>query len=299
MVKRFLSYVEIMTKITSTFAFLMTIAYLLYKKQTIHWEVTLLFFASMFLFDLTTTAINNYIDSKTNHQTLQFDRKTALIIIYVLFFLSTALGLYLAYLTDVVILLIGGICFLCGVLYTYGPIPISRQPLGEMISGIFYGILIPFILIYINSPKGTLLTLDFNFEIISLKIQVLPFIQLLLLSVIPFCTTANIMLANNICDLEKDIAVKRYTLPYYLGKKSLYLFAGLYYLSYVAIMVMVIMKILSPICLLSLLSIIVVQKNIKVFFDKQEKAITFITAIQNYIIIMGTITLTIFISAII
>ena len=299
MVKRFLSYVEIMTKITSTLAFLMTIAFLFYRKLTIQWDVTLLFFSSMFLFDLTTTAINNYIDSKTNHQTLQFSRKTALIIIYVLFFLSAALGLYLAYLTDLVILLVGGICFLCGVLYTYGPIPISRQPLGEVMSGLFYGILIPFILVHINSPTGTLLALDFNFEVISLKLQVMPILQLLLLSVIPFCTTANIMLANNVCDLEKDIAVMRYTLPYYIGRKSLYLFAGLYYLTYVAIIVMVIMKILSPICLLSLLSIIVVQKNINIFFEKQEKAITFVTAIRNYIIIMGTTTLLIFVSGLI
>lgn len=299
MVKRFLSYVEIMTKITSTLAFLMTIAFLFYIKQTIQWDVTLLFFSSMFLFDLTTTAINNYIDSKTNQQTLQFSRKTGLIIIYVLFFLSMTLGLYLAYLTDIVILLVGGICFLCGVLYTYGPIPISRQPLGEVMSGLFYGLLIPFILVYINSPTGTLLAFDFSIEVISLKIKVMPIIQLLLLSVIPFCTTANIMLANNVCDLEKDVAVMRYTLPYYIGRKSLYLFAGLYYLTYVAIIVMVIMKILSPICLLSLLSIIVVQKNINIFFEKQEKAITFVTAIRNYIIIMGTTTLLIFVSGLI
>lgn len=299
MIKRFFSYVEIMTKITSTFAFLMTVAFLFYKKQTIHWDVTLLFFASMFLFDLTTTAINNYIDTKTNHQTLQFDRKTALIIIYVLFFISTALGLYLAYLTDIVVLLAGAICFLCGVCYTYGPVPISRQPLGEIMSGLFYGLLIPFILIYINSPDDSLLSLDLSVQVISLKIQVESVIQLLLLSVIPFCTTANIMLANNICDLEKDVAVKRYTLPYYLGKKALYLFAGLYYLTYIATIGMVIMKILSPVCLLSLLTIFIVQKNINKFFEKQEKSITFITAIQNYIIIMGTTTTMIFISALI
>jgi 1,4-dihydroxy-2-naphthoate octaprenyltransferase len=130
----------------------MTIAFLLYQKQTIHWGLTLLFFAAMFLFDLTTTAINNYIDTKNNHQTLQFTRRTALIIIYVLFGISTALGLTLAYFTDIVILLVGGICFLCGVFYTYGPVPISRQPLGEVLSGVFYGLLIPFILLYINSP---------------------------------------------------------------------------------------------------------------------------------------------------
>lgn len=286
-----------MTKITSTFAFLMTIAFLLYQKQPINWGLTLLFFASMFLFDLTTTAINNYIDSKDNHQTLQFDRKTALVIIYVLFGISTALGLYLAYLTDIVILLVGGICFLCGVFYTYGPVPISRQPLGEVLSGMFYGLLIPFIILYINLPAGTFLSLNVNFQTISLDLHVWPIISLLIFSLIPFSATANIMLANNICDLEKDILVKRHTLPYYIGKKALYLFAGLYYLTYAAVIAMVAFGILHPVCLLSLITLIPVQKNINIFFKKQEKAVTFLCAIKNYIIIMGANSLVIFISA--
>lgn len=298
-VKRFLDYVEIMTKITSTFTFLMTIALLLYQKQTIHWGLTFLFFASMFLFDLTTTAINNYIDTKNNHQTLQFNRRTALIIIYVLFGISTLLGLYLAYLTDIVILLIGGICFLCGVFYTYGPVPISRQPLGEVLSGLFYGLLIPFILLYINTPAGTYLTFHVNFQTIFLELQNWPIISLILFSAIPFSTTANIMLANNICDLEKDIAVKRHTLPYYIGKNALYLFAGLYYLTYVALIAMVVFRILHPVCLLALISIVPVQKNINIFLKKQEKSKTFICSIKNFIIIMGFDTVIIFISAII
>jgi 1,4-dihydroxy-2-naphthoate octaprenyltransferase len=296
-IKRFLNYVEIMTKITSTFAFLITIALLTYQKQPIKWGLTLLFFAAMFLFDLTTTAINNYIDTKNDHQTLQFSRKTALIIIYVLFGISSVLGLYLAYRTDIIILLVGGICFLGGVFYTYGPVPISRQPLGELISGIFYGLLIPFIILYINMPVGTFLSLNVNSVTISLQLQIVPLLSLLLFSVAPFSTTANIMLANNICDLEKDIAVKRHTLPYYIGRKALCLFAGLYYLTYLATILMVILKILSPICLLSLVTIIPVQKNIKTFFKKQEKEITFLMAIENYVIIMGVNSMVIFISA--
>lgn len=297
MIKRFLSYVEIMTKITSTFAFLITIALLIYMKQPIKWDLTLLFFAAMFLFDLTTTAINNYIDTKNNHQTLQFERRTALIIIYVLFTISAALGLLLAVQTDIVIFLVGGLCFLCGVFYTYGPVPISRQPLGEILSGAFYGLLIPFIILYINLPAGTFLSMNVNFETISLKLQVIPLLSLMLFAVAPFCTTANIMLANNICDLEKDIAVKRHTLPYYIGKKALYLFAALYYATYLATIVMVIFDILSPICLISLITIIPVQKNINTFFQKQDKATTFVMAIKNYIIIMGANSLLIFISA--
>ncbi|WP_243456507.1 UbiA family prenyltransferase [Mobilitalea sibirica] len=295
-----MSYVEIMTKITSTLTFLLTIAYLLYKNYTIDWKLTLIFFAAMFVFDLTTTAINNYIDTKNNHQTLQFNRKTALVIIYILFVVSAGLGLYLAYLTDIVILIVGAICFFAGVFYTYGPVPISRQPLGEVMSGMFYGLLIPFILMYINMPKGTFLTLNYNWDMISFDIMLKPFATLLLFSIIPFSVTANIMLANNICDLDKDIAVKRHTLPYYIGvKRSLYLFAGLYYITYAAVIAMVILKILSPISLIFFLTIFLVQKNINALFKKQEKATTFLSAIKNFIIIMVVNSVLIFISAII
>lgn len=276
-----------MTKITSTFAFLMTVAYLLYLGQPIRWPLTLLFFASMFLFDLTTTAINNYVDTKTNDQTLQFPRKTALRIIYILFGISTALGLCLAYFTDIVVLLAGGLCFLCGVFYTYGPVPISRQPLGEVFSGFFYGVLIPFLLLYINRPEGTYLTLGLSWETVAVSFQVVPFLQLALLAVAPFCTTANIMLANNTCDLEKDITVKRFTLPYYLGHKSLWLFAGLYYAVYVSSILLVAFGVLPPLYLLSLITIVPVQKNIAAFFKKQDKATTFVLSVKNYMLIMG------------
>lgn len=299
MINRFLDYVEIRTKITSIFAFLITIAFLFYKGQQINWKLTFIFFIAMFVFDLTTTAINNFIDTKTNNQTLQFKRRIALIIIYILFGISASFGLYLAYLTDLVILLLGGICFLCGIIYTYGPIPLSRQPLGEIFSGIFYGLLIPFIIMYINMPEGTFLSLRLSTEIIGLEIKVMPLITILLFSIVPICTTANIMLANNICDLEKDILVKRYTLPYYLGNKALYLFAMIYYITYIAVIIMVKLKILSPICLISILTIFIVQKNISLFLKKQDKKATFILAIKNYIIIMGTNTLIILISGII
>ena len=292
---KFLNFIEIRTKITSIFVFSMAIGYLLYQEQRIDWKLTIIFFASMILFDFTTTAINNYIDSKSNQQELQFHRKTALVIIYLLFGLSAGLGLYLAYLTDAVILLVGGICFLCGVFYTYGPIPISRQPLGEIISGMFYGLCIPFILLYINMPVGTFLTLDLSVQTISVTLQVKPILSLVLFAMIPFCTTANIMLANNICDLEKDIKVKRHTLPYYIGRKrALFLFQSLYYLTYVAMIGMVIVKMIPFISLFALLTVYFVQKNIDIFFKEQIKTHTFIISIKNYVIIMGSTTVFLF-----
>jgi 1,4-dihydroxy-2-naphthoate polyprenyltransferase len=298
MINRFLSFIEIKTKITSIFAFLLALAYLFYIKQPINWRLTAIFFASMFIFDLTTTSINNYIDTKTNEQKLQFKRKTAFFILLSLLIISTVLGLYLVILTDLVVLLLGGLCFLTGISYTFGPIPISRLPLGEILSGLFYGFFIPFLMLYINMPEGTYLTYGFKNEPLSIFVSfnIIPVITAILLSVAPVCTTANIMLANNICDLEKDIKVKRYTLPYYIGKKSLILFSWLYYIIYISIIFMVFLNMLHPLVLLSLFTLFVVQKNIKQFFQLQDKEKTFPVSIKNYIIIMGSNVFLIFLS---
>ncbi|MGL6218620.1 MAG: UbiA family prenyltransferase [Lacrimispora sphenoides] len=294
--KKFLEFTEIRTKITSLIPFLMSLAYLFYRRQPVNIERTVLFFCSMFLFDLTTTAINNYIDTKTNGQMLPFSRGIAKLIIYLLFGISTALGLTLAYRTDLVVLLLGGLCFLCGVFYTWGPVPISRLPLGEIFSGLFYGLFIPFLMLYMNMPSETFLTLSVDWHAIRFVLNIAPALSLLLVSAGPICATANIMLANNICDLEKDITVGRYTLPYFFGKNALGVFAGLYYMTYLTWAASVALGILSPICLLALITIIPVHKNICRFRAEHIKEKTFVLSVQNYIIIVGTQTLVIFLS---
>ena len=295
MFRKFFMYVEIKTKITSLFAFLMSLAYLFYAGNPIRWELTLLFFGAMFLFDLTTTAINNYIDSKDHLHMLPFSRRTGLVLILLLFLASAGMGLYLAWLTNVVVLLLGGLCFLCGVFYTYGPVPISRQPMGELMSGLFYGILIPFLLLYINMPEGTYLTLLLSLGEINLNLQVLPLLTLLLLTVPPFCATANIMLANNTCDLEADILVKRFTLPYYLGKeRAVNLFATLYLAAYITPCILVLGGLLHPVTLLFLLTAPRCLKNIQAFREEQIKSKTFIVSIKNYVLIMGSYSFVLF-----
>lgn len=299
MIKKFFKYVEIMTKITSVFAFLMTLAFLFHEGQPINVKLTLIFFASMFIFDLTTTAINNYIDSKDYPEMLPLPRRAALIIILVMFTISTALGLYLAYCTDIVVLLVGALCFLCGVCYTYGPLPISRLPFGEVCSGVFQGILTPFLLLYINMPEGTFLTYALSPSDVSLSLKVWPLLTLLLLCMIPTCLTANIMLANNICDIDADVKVNRFTLPYFLGlKHSLTLYAVLYYIAYLTPCVMVVLGMLHPACLLYLLTFPIVQKNIGIFRKEQKKPATFLTAIKNYIVLMSAYSISILIGGI-
>lgn len=284
--KRLLSYVEIRTKITSVFAFLMTLAYLFVNGKHIDPLRSIVFFCGMFLFDLTATTINNYTDTKKNHQTLPFSRPKALAVTIALLILSIGFGVYLVSLTDLVVLLAGGLCFFFGIIYSYGPIPISHGPYGEIASGFFYGVLIPFILVYINMSTE-LLVYSLSWDNISIQIGTAPVIGLLLLAILPFCLTANIMLANNICDVEHDIVVQRYTLAFYLKRYALYLFALLYYAAYVSVVAMVVFGFLSPLSLLLLITLIPVQKNINTFFKKQVKEETFIVSIKNFVLIIS------------
>ena len=283
--KKFLKFVEIQTKITSLFAFANTLAFLIYQKQPIQPALMAIFFVAMFVFDLTTTGINNYIDSKDYPEMLPIPRKVAFVSILSMLSLSTVLGLYLAYRTGIVVLLLGAFCFMLGIFYTFGPIPISRIPMGELFSGIAYGMFIPFLMLYINNPSYYL-TLDLSFERITLSLQVLPLLSFLLFALVPTFTTANIMLANNTCNAKKDEAVNRLTLVHYIGQPAaVRLFGWLYYSCYIAVVLMVLTRILNPYALVFLLSFPLVWKNIQTFKKEQLKEKTFICSIRNFVII--------------
>lgn len=288
MIRNLFDFVEIRTKVTTSCSFLLALAYLIWMRRDIDWKVTLVFFFSMMLIDLSTTAINNYMDTKDSGKPLQFTRTAARRIILSMAAVSIAGGILLVCLTDLVVLLLGGFCFLCGFLYTWGPVPISRTPLGEAISGIVQGGIGPFILLYINSPQRSYLHLDVVSGHLIVEFSIASLMAAFLLTVPSMCTIAAIMLANNICDRAADIKVHRYTLAFYLTEKqALYLFAGLYYVSYGASVLMVIFKMASPILLLSVLTILPVQRNIRQFFKKQEKSETFSVSISNFVMIVG------------
>lgn len=291
MIKKFLKYVEIQTKITSVYAMLNAILFMILNKKEIDLSVTVVFVIAAFIFDLTTTAINNYIDSKDYPEMLPLNRKLSFVIIITMLAISTIMGLYLAYRGGILVLLIGGLCFLLGIFYTFGPLPISRIPLGELFSGIAYGMLIPFLMFYLNTPDDYI-GLDLSLEAINIKFMVWPLVSFLIYSLVTTFTTSNIMLANNTCDLEKDVAVNRHTLVFYIGRKAaVNLYAILYYLCYVAVILMVITKVLPVISLIFVLSFPLVQKNINIFRAEQIKAKTFITSIRNFIIINTAFTI--------
>ena len=289
---RFLQYTEIKTKITSVFAFTLCIAFFLMRQWTIRWLPTLIFFLGMLIFDLATTTINNYIDSKTDDTELPFSRWQSLVLTVILLLLAAGCGIWLVILSDLFVLFLGGCCFVCGIFYTFGPVPISRLPLGEVLSGLFYGFFIPWIFFYVNLESASFMQWLWQTPHLQLFVHLPNFLALILLSVAPFCCTANIMLANNLCDLEKDLLQGRRTLPSYIGKKyGLWLFALLAVLPHVSLVVLVLTGFSHPITLIALLTLFPVLNKVRQFFVRQDKRQTFALSLQNYLLIMVSFTL--------
>ncbi|MGO5011578.1 1,4-dihydroxy-2-naphthoate polyprenyltransferase [Niallia sp. Sow4_A1] len=310
-IRSFLKLVEIQTKIASVFPFFIGILFVLYRYDAFHLKNTLIFFSSMLIFDLTTTAINNYMDyrkAKSDEYRKEknvigqegIKESTVIATILTLFLMATGLGIWLSIETDLLVLLIGFICFCIGILYTFGPIPLSRMPLGEVFSGVTMGFGIVFLTVYVNAFDVGIAALTWQKEMIFLQVNLIKIIEIIIVSLPCMFTIANLMLANNICDVEEDIKNHRFTLPFYLGKKySLWLYNGLYVGSFVAILISVFLHLLPIIALLSLVAILPVYKHMRIFNELQVKSKTFSLAVKNLIIVNGFLVVSLAMSFII
>lgn len=297
--KVFLKLVEIQTKIASLFPFLLGILFAQFYFGTINIGNTLLFFLAMLLFDLTTTAINNLMDYqkakdvsyKENTNIIGQERiaeKTVIQLIVTMLTFASLLGLWLVFRTNILLLFLGGACFIVGIFYTFGPLPISRMPLGEALSGVVMGFGIFFIAVYVNVAPTTLIDLSFHGTTFLLEGNVLTILKIFLVSLPTVFLIANIMLANNTCDLEQDISNHRFTLPFYIGKSNaVLLFNLLMYASYVMVVLAVIFHLLHPILLGVLITLIPIQKNLQQFNQRQVKEETFSVAIKNISLFCG------------
>jgi 1,4-dihydroxy-2-naphthoate octaprenyltransferase len=297
----FLKFVEIRTKIASLFPFIVGCLFVFYRYDIFQPLNTLIFFSSMLIFDLTTTAINNYMDyrkasSETYRQRNNIIGQEAirehvvLTTIICLLVSATSLGIWLVVRTDLLVLLIGMICFGIGIFYTFGPIPLSRMPLGEVFSGLTMGFGIIFLTVYVNAFDQGIVRLIWEGRLVSFEADLILLLEIALISLPCIFTIANLMLANNICDLEEDIANHRYTLPFYLGKKyAIWLFDGLYIASFIAILVAILFNVLPLIMLLTLIVAFPVYQQVRQFNRKQVKSETFHVAVKNLILVNGSI----------
>jgi 1,4-dihydroxy-2-naphthoate octaprenyltransferase len=295
----FLKLVEIQTKVASLIPFLLGTLYTLYRFDHFNLKNFILMLISLVAIDMATTAINNFIDYKQSNKTHGYNyeshnaivkdklkESTVKAIILSLLAIAVFFGIILVFNTNLLVLVLGGISFGVGVLYSFGPLPISRTPLGEISSGFFMGFVITFISIYIHLFDQNLVSLFYEGGILSIKLNLMELIYIWLISIPLVCGIANIMLANNICDIDDDLENNRYTLPNYLGKESsLHLFKVLYYLVYLDLIILLVLEVIPLTSLLTFLTLLSVKRNIELFVEKQSKKDTFILAVKNFVLI--------------
>lgn len=295
-ISQFLRFVDIRTKFTSMLPVCLGVAFSFYYFEAFNLINTVVFFCAAILLDFSTTAINVLIDYRTA-STEQLKKESSiigrenipekLVVIYIFVMLSlfAILGLFLVYRTNIILLFIGLICFTIGVTYTYGPIPISRTPFGELLSGPPLGFGIVFIAVFINQLDSLIIELSFQDSVFVLLGDWYTLLAIFFVSLPQVLLISNIVLANNICDVEQDIENNRFTLVFHIGRqKSIRLYNWLTYGSYAVFAIPILFGWLPLIMILVYPTLIYVHKLVKVFNSKQIKEETFVTSVKSFLI---------------
>lgn len=218
---------EFKTKMTTLLVFLQLITWMFWMRIPLNGLPTGLFFLSLLAIDLAVTA-GNTISDQTDEQ-LPFKRRTCWWILIALVTFSLITGLILVFLTTLWILPLGGLCFLIGLLYNFGPLPLKKTILGEVASGFPYGAAVPVLFFWIQSQapqwfslktsSGLTLGQDFA-QTLTLTLDVKILIPLIGLIWLDFWATAALMWTNNYCDRQADRAIGRFTLPTQLSEQA-------------------------------------------------------------------------------
>lgn len=300
-IKSFFKLVEIQTKAASVTPFILGTLIAIYRFGEFNLINFLWMFISLLCIDMATTAINNYIDYKkavrkhgygyeVHNAIVKDNLKESKVITVILGLLVIAIifGFILFLNTNITVLILGAISFVIGVCYSFGPIPISRTPFGEILSGFFMGGIILFLSIYIHISSSEIIVLSLSGWSLSLGANIKELLYIFLLAIPAIAGIANIMLANNICDREDDIENRRYTMPVYVGNdNALKVFKWTYYIAYIDLVILIILGIEPLASILSLATFVIVNKNIKVFEKEHVKSRTFALSVKNFIIING------------
>ena len=252
----------------------------------------------MFMFNCFVDIWDNYNDYHKAVDTDDYQKNTNIIgrenlsmgliksLLAFFFFGSLILGIIVALMTGWAVFWLGLLCYAVGVFYAGGPKPLSSLPLGELLSGLTMGYVIFLICLYINSSQ------NFVWSFANLATTFLIALPNTLL-------IANLMLANNTCDLEEDEANHRYTIVHYIGKKAaLIWWTTALILAFVAIVVAVILGLLSPIMLLILLIAPLMIKFARPYLQKQVKKETFISSVKILMVFQLVQVLLFFVSLI-
>ena len=295
--KIFAELVELKAKTASIFPFLMGFLYSWYHYNQIYWGNMLIFFISMVLFNMAVDIMDNYMDYHNATDVHDYKHETNIIgrenlslslvrnMMWGFIMVSALMGIYLASQTSWVILWLGMFSYAMGIFYSAGPKPLSSLPVGEVTSGLTMGVIIPLICVYLNIYD----IIPFDWHLIG---------SVTMMSLPAAFSIANLMLANNTCDVEEDILNNRHTLVSYIGKKkAVTLFQILVIATFVAATISVIFKIV-PLTLLLLWAIFPkVWQNTKAYSKEQIKTKTFPLAIKNLAMVVAVQVVLFFIGA--
>ncbi|WP_202922263.1 1,4-dihydroxy-2-naphthoate polyprenyltransferase [Streptococcus sp. S784/96/1] len=299
----FLEFVELRTKVASVFPMLIGFLWAFYHYNAFNTLNTVLFILSVISFDMCTTAINNTMDYKKALDTdykerdnvigankLNFQQMVQIILGLLIF--SILLSLILVWRTDIILLPIGILCFLIGIFYTFGPIPLSRLPLGELFSGVTMGFGIFFLAIFIQKPN-LLVASHLSENFYQINIAWFELIKTVFLSLPFICLIANIMLANNLCDYEQDVKNGRFTLVHYIGKtRGITLYSILNLTPWILWSIYPLAGLLPKWVWTGLLLIKLNLTFLKEFRQKQVKRLTFTCSIKSFVLFSALYLLT-------
>ena len=305
----FLEFVEIRTKIASVFPMILGFLWTGYHYQQFNWLNSIVFALAVISFDMCTTAINNTLDF---HKAIDLDyknqenvigkhelsfRKMVYIVLALLLF-AFVFAISLVFLTDFLLLILGGICFLLGIIYTFGPTPISRSPYGEVMSGLTMGFGIFFLAVYMTMYE-TILSSTHSFGSILISFNWFETVSIFMMSIPLISFIANIMLANNTRDLETDLINERKTLVFYIGKENaVRLYQILSIIPWIVWLLYVISGILPVWALLGLGLLPIHYKSVLRYKEKQTRE-TFPESIKSFTLFACMYVLTLIIAIIV
>lgn len=186
-------------------------------------------------------------------------------VVTVMLVIVVGLGLWLVQQTAWPLLVLGIIGLIVGLTYSKF---FQNTPMGEILSGIIMGFLITFAAVYINTYQSFQWTWNGIWPSILISLPNVFWI-------------ANMMLANNICDIDYDKKCGRKTFPISVGKKNaIFTFNLLNVLAFIALILAVVLHFAPWTLLLTLILIPFVYQQCKIFTEKQIKSSTFLAAVK-------------------
>ena len=283
----FFELVRLNTKLNSLMPYLLGILFAYFYFHTFNWQNSLIYLIAQGAIALFVTGFNNVQDYRLaksrdyqkEHNLIgkrNLSPATAMAVMLSLLLIAAVLGIWLTVRTNLFILLIGAPGLFVAVFYTYGPIPFSRVPLGEILAGLFEGLGIMFLAVYINSPVTQLAYLNFDWPQFIVGGNLANLLLIFWVALPQAFFNAATMLADNTCDLKQDLANGRHTLPSYIGvKNSLKLFSFLTLAPFAIVTISVIFRFLPIWQLLIFVTLPKLYKNVQAFRQKQTKDMAF------------------------